>query len=110
MAKEAEPSAGLGWSGSRRGRRSCGWSGTCPHILWSGKVSGDLVFADIEHHHFVGSHSGTAFDVKLHGLAGGLVLLLDRAVVHKDSQGVLGFLRVGFGERELRRPDFLSVL
>src|ERR1700693_3692031 len=85
---------GLGRSWSRRCRWCCRWSGARSHVFWSGKIAGGLVFADVEDHDFVGSHSRGAFVVKLHGLASGLVFLFDSAVVYQHSERVLRFFLV----------------
>src|SRR5208337_1945561 len=55
--------------------------------LGRGKIAGDLVLADLEHDDLIGRHVRTALHVELHGLAGGLVLLLDGPVIGEDGHG-----------------------
>src|SRR5258708_37995291 len=83
-------------------RRSRG-SSRAAGILRSGKVSGELALADIKHHDFIRGGAGAPFDIKLHRLAGGLVLLFDSLVVNQHRYGVLGFLRVRLAQGHLKR-------
>src|SRR5258708_17379097 len=74
-------------------RRSRG-SSRAAGILRSGKVSGELALADIKHHDFIRGGAGAPFDLILHRLAVGLVLLFPCLVVIPLDYDVSLFFRL----------------
>src|ERR1700722_17453929 len=94
--------------GSRRG---CGGrGGPATSVLGCREITLDLILAHVEHHYFVGSHSGGATHVKLDRLSSGFVFLLDRAIVGKNGNGVTGLFLVGLIQRHLHRANALGSL
>src|SRR5580700_10921659 len=91
---EIRPGLRLRFSGRcrwRGGRRRC--ARAC--ILWSGKVTVDVVLADVEDHDFIWGHARRALQVELHRFAGRFVFLFDRAIVDEHGHSVFAFFLVG---------------
>jgi hypothetical protein len=72
---------GLRFSRCGSGRGCGGRGGRATSVLGCREITLDLILAHVEHHYFVGSHSGGATHVKLDRLSSGFVFLLDRAIV-----------------------------
>src|SRR5215467_9402848 len=92
----------------RLGRRS-GGSGCSAGagILRRRKITGNLVFADVEYHHFIRRHARRTLHVKLHRFARSFVLLFYGFVVRVHRHRVFGLLLVHLVQRDLHGANSL---
>src|SRR6202030_1378358 len=94
--------------GSGRGCGSRG--GRASGVLGCRQIALDLILAHVEHHYFVGSHSGGAPHVKLDRLSSGFVFLLDGAIISKNCDRIPGLFLVGLIQSHLDWANTLGSL